>query len=1460
MASESISSSDHTPEAKATDHTVKTELVQSGNASTKSNNESSENSEKKEKELFETIYVKGSSIPVRVRPHNWLGKKVFRRRIPPVPDERQLVPKKYWKVPSIITWEWLSSLIYTGYCRVLEINDVYLIENSEKNERRMADYHKKLSHYKEVEQKRGERVPFAEFRAILYALRWYFITALTTTALFILGEMGMSLMSSNLIQYVTAIYAGQKGLRANAIGFAIGTCIVQLSFQFLFVWNGYNTRALAEICRTMLISATYDKLTKLSPSGRQMYPAGKITSLITTDTNRIFMAARWTCMTVMFLPAFFGMLGILVHFLGPSGLPGCGLVLLGVVCNIGVSRILTHLRRRSLPFADKRIAAVRETVENMRVIKFYGWESSFVKLIAKARMMEINFLKRLGMLEGLVDASLSSIPSFGGALSFAVRVITGNGLDPSKAFPSLTLFQVFVPLSMMFSTGITSHADAWASIRRMDDFFRAPEEPSYVISDGVSPGVITIKDGHFKWDETSEKPTAKSVGKWKRKLLFYKHADKVESDPSDPVELTRIESARDRYEEEKKEKEKDHSDDYERAGAKKFPGLLDLNIDIKPKELIMVVGSIGTGKTTLLSAISGLVSKENGSVCVGGSTASVMSMWSQNSSIRDNILFGRPYDEKRYAKTVHACSLESDFDIIAGRDFAEVGERGITLSGGQKARVALARCVYAGGDVILLDDVLSAVDGKVANHIFQRCIRGMLRNSTRVMVTHNLKLLPEADRVIFLDGVGYAHMGTLDELLKSHGRFGKMYADAVNLKDPNEDPDLAHENEKRHEMEIMERKLDIEGYRDYEVAPTYEEVNNDATSDAVSDSGTIRSYELQRQLTSPDKNAVGASLTTAEQRSQGTVKLAVLYQYLSSGAIIGIWFIPVILIIQFGVATAQVMITIFMNFWTGHRYNLPQGGYIGFYCLIIACRVIFFVGMAVSVCFFCFNSSSKLHNRAVETIYKAPMNYFDSTPLGRIINRFTDDTANLDTQLFMQLRMTLFFSSMLLASLITVFVYIPYAILALVPIFLIGMVLFTYYRPAARELKRMNSIFRSSMFTLVTETISGLSVILSYKRQHVFAENLNKKIDDMNVSFQLNLASQYWLSLRAVFTAVPISLIVMILSICQVFDIDSSEIGMLMSLIPGVSLSLVGLLPMLAELENQMNSVERLHELAYELPQEAPFEIPDKAPPSNWPERGEIEFDKACLRYRENLPDVLHDFSIKVAGGEKIGICGRTGAGKSTILSALFRITELSAGSITIDGIDISTIGLRDLRTKLAIIPQEPVLFQGTIRTNLDPFGQYSDLELWDALRRSGVVRAEETDPVTKQVSTGHRFHLDTKTDSDGGNFSLGERQLLTLARALVRNAQIIVLDEATATVDFETDRLIQETIGKEFAHCTILCIAHRLQTIVNYDRVLIMDAGRAAEMDSPRALFDNPSSRFAAMCQESGITESDFL
>jgi ABC-type multidrug transport system fused ATPase/permease subunit len=1399
---------------------------------------------------FKIVYLDGSDTPVVVRPHNVVTKTLLGTKIKPVPEERQPCPKNVRNPLSALTWSWVFPLLRTGFNRILEPKDIFLIPEDEQNERRMTTFKQKLHEYKYS----GNSRPYAEFWAMLYAVRWDFLLTFVTAAFFVAGEMGMSLMSRTLISLVEAINIGQTKSHGHATGFAIGSTIVQLCFQFFLVWNQYRSRVFSEIVRTMLISAVYDKITKLSPTGRQLYPPSKITSLITTDTNRVFMASRWTPLVLIFLPAYGGMLGILVSYLGVSGLPGCGLVLLGIIINILISRIITKLRMKSLPFADSRIATVRETVENMRVIKFYGWESSFVNLVSAARNAETGYLKKLSLIEGIVDACLTSIPQFGGALSFAVRIIIGNGINPTIAFPALTLFQLFVPLSMMFSVGVTSHADAWTSVKRLNDFFNAPEEPNYVITEGVTRGSIKMKDADFKWDlEAAPLPVTKS--RWRRRLLNYKSKAKAEDEiTSDPTGIMAkpFMSARDNYEQAKDET--NETEDVEtssagvlRAGARKFPGLNKTNLDIIPGELIMVTGSIGSGKTTLLNAIVGSVSKSKGSVEVGGQVSTVMSMWSQNATIRHNILFGLEYDADRYARTVYACSLESDFDKFEGRDFSEVGERGITLSGGQKARIALARCVYAGGDIVLLDDVLSAVDGKVSNHIFTKCINGILKGATRIMVTHNVNLLKYADRIIYMNGNGDTHIDTLDNLIATEPQFSQNYSEYARA-------DESELKEAMHEQELVEKREKVEDYD--EDLESYKHVLEKVNSQGSAESNDF--VHIKRHKSRPDPELKG-KLTQEEQRQIGAVKGEILYFFLKSGSRIGIAFCAVIIFFQFGVAAAQVMQSVFLRLWTSNKYHEPNGFYIGIYCLIVFCRALFFVSMAISIASFCYNSSSKLHNKAIETVYKAPMSYFDSTPLGRIINRFTDDVANLDTQLFMQLRMSLFSFSMLIASIVVVFVTVPWAILALAPILLVAFVMLNFYRASAREFKRINSLFRSSMFTLVTETISGISVILSYGRKEIFASELNKRIDDMNISFQINIASQYWLSLRMAWATTSVTLIVTLMCVYQVFDLDASKTGMLMSLLPSVSISVVMLLPMLTELENQLNSVERLYELGYSLPQEAPSHIAETAPPESWPQSGAITLQNVSLKYRPELPLVLNDVSLQVKGGEKIGICGRTGAGKSTMLSVLFRITELYQGRVFIDGVDISQIGLRDLRTQIAIIPQEPVLFQGTIRSNLDPFNGHSDAELWDALRRSGVIRHDEFGS-QGQVTSQHRFHLDAKADSDGSNFSLGERQLLTLARALVRNAKVLVLDEATATVDFETDAMIQATIGKEFKDCTIMCIAHRIQTIVNYDRVMVMDAGRIAEIGPPKELFDDKTSVFSGMCSESGISKGDFL
>ena len=1385
---------------------------------------------------YQRVYVDGSKVSVLAHQHNWLTKFLLRTSVRPVPEERTRLKKSFLKNPlSVATWNWVSPVLRTGFSRILEIKDIYLIPEDEMNEVIMSSFRNKLKQYKNG----TKRVKYAEFYAILYAVRYWLLNSLISACFFVAGALGMSLISRALIQKVEDIYMGEAKGHGQAVGYAIAATIIQFCYQYAFIWNNFKTRYFAEIMRTVTISAVYDKLMRLSPEGKQLYPAGRITSLLTTDTHRIFLAARWTSMVLVFGPAYGGIVAILVVNLGASGLVGCGLVLLGIICNIILSRIVTSLRKRSLPFADRRISLVRETVEHMRVIKFYGWEVSFVKLVSAARKRETDFLKVLGMVEGTVDAFLTSIPQFGGVLSFAVRIITSHNLTPAMAFPSLTLFQLFVAFSMMFSNGITSHADALVSVKRLEEFFTAPEDPSYVVED--VPGKVTISHGFFNWVANVDLDTKQNKKRfaWKSK----KKTDDVENEKT-PLYTKEI-----------------------REGAKKFPGLLDINLEINPKELVYVVGSIGSGKSTLLSGILGTIPKLSGTVTSGGSSSAVMTTWCQNATIRDNILFGKPYNRERYLRTLFVCCLEPDLDNLPGRDLSEIGERGITLSGGQKARIALARCVYAGGDVILLDDILSAVDSKVANHILKYCIRGELKNSTRIIATHNLKLIGENDTVIYMTGEGSMKVGKMRVLADQEPAFYNLLQ-MTNVSDEADESDAASIDggEEAEQEDMMTKEV---------VADTMvKSINIDLLEKVdVCSKRSLDAKSLKQSRTNETKEEYAVKLMQKEKRAAGRVPAKTVLDYIRSGSRIGLFILVVIFTIQACVATSQAMQSVFLQFWTSNKFDEPSGFYIGIYCLIVALRAIFFMLLIAFVSRFCYNSSSSLHDGAIERLYRAPMSYFDTTPLGRIINRFTDDVNSLDTQMLTLLRMTLFSSGILLASLITVFVYVPWTILAIIPTITISLLLYNYYRISSIELKRINSVFRGITFSLLSESVSGLPVILGYDRADEFKNLLSERIDNMNISFQVNLASQYWLALRISSPVLCVTLVVALLSAFQIFHLDVSRVGMLLSLIPTLSVAIVNILPNFVDLENQLNSVERLHEIKYNIPQEAPAFIPENAPPSSWPANGAIEFKHVSMKYRDDLPIALNDVSFQIKGGERIGICGRTGAGKSTILTALFRLAEINKGQIIIDGIDVSQIGLTDLRSKLSIIPQEPILFQGTIRSNLDPFSEKTDDELWSALRRAGAVKEEdfmklETDAsstdtdersATVIVHNEHKFHLDARIDSNGENFSLGERQLLALARALVRNPKILVLDEATAAVDVETDQLIQDTVAKEFSECTILCIAHRLQTIAKYDKVLVMSAGRVGEMGTPRELFEDKNSDFHGMCEDFGLRDSDF-
>jgi ABC-type multidrug transport system fused ATPase/permease subunit len=489
--------------------------------------------------------------------------------------------------------------------------------------------------------------------------------------------------------------------------------------------------------------------------------------------------------------------------------------------------------------------------------------------------------------------------------------------------------------------------------------------------------------------------------------------------------------------------------------------------------------------------------------------------------------------------------------------------------------------------------------------------------------------------------------------------------------------------------------------------------------------------------------------------------------------------------------------------------------------------------------------------RAISRVLRAPMSFFDTTPLGRITNRFSKDIDVMDNTLTDAMRMYFMTLAMIISVFILIIAYYYYYAIALGPLFVLFMFSAAYYRASAREVKRHESVLRSTVFARFGEAVFGTPTIRAYGLQKQFSRSVRDAIDDMNSAYYLTFANQRWLSVRLDVIGILLVFTTGILVVTSRFSVDPSIAGLVLSYILTIVQMIQFTVRQLAEVENNMNATERIHHYGTQLEEEAPLHMGEVRP--TWPEHGEIVFDNVQMRYREGLPLVLKGLKMHVKAGERIGVVGRTGAGKSSIMSTLFRLVELSGGSITIDGVDISTIGLHDLRSKLAIIPQDPTLFKGTIRSNLDPFHEHTDLELWGALRQADLV--------SNEASVGDksgRIHLDSIVEEEGLNFSLGQRQLMALARALVRGSQIIVCDEATSSVDFETDQKIQQTIVEGFRGKTLLCIAHRLKTIINYDRICVMDAGTIAELDAPLALYE-AGGIFRGMCDRSGIRREDF-
>lgn len=757
------------------------------------------------------------------------------------------------------------------------------------------------------------------------------------------------------------------------------------------------------------------------------------------------------------------------------------------------------------------------------------------------------------------------------------------------------------------------------------------------------------------------------------------------------------------------------------------------------------------------------------------------------------------------------CALQADLDMLPNGDLTEIGERGITISGGQKQRLNIARAIYFDADIVLMDDPLSAVDAHVGRHIFDNAILGLLKDKCRILATHQLWVLSRCDRIVWMEAGKIQAVDTFENLMRDHKGFQDlMETTAVEKKEEEEDED--EDDDKLKQLVLTE---------------------------------TAEARKAK-------KNKKGAALMQQEERAEASVPWSVYGAYVrASGTIMNAPIVIFVLILSQG---ANIMTSLWLSYWTSDKFGLSTGQYIGIYAGLGAVQAILMFLFSVMLSILGTTSSKVMLREAMFRVLRAPMSFFDTTPLGRITNRFSRDVDVMDNNLTDAIRMYFFTLCMVTAVFALIIAYFHYFAIALVPLYFLFIGAASYYRASAREVKRFESVLRSTVFAKFGEGLSGVASIRAYGLKSRFIQDLRQSIDEMNSAYFLTYSNQRWLSLRLDMIGNLLVFTVGILVVTSRFSVNPSIGGLVLSYILSIVQMLQFSIRQLAEVENGMNAVERLRYYGNELEEEAPLHTIDVR--ESWPEKGEIIFDNVEMRYRDNLPLVLKGLSIHIRGGERIGIVGRTGAGKSSIMSTLFRLVEISGGTITIDGINTATIGLFDLRSRLAIIPQDPTLFQGTVRSNLDPFQEHTDLELWSALRQADLVPADAN--MDDRKTDPSRIHLDSTVEEDGLNFSLGQRQLMALARALVRGSQIIVCDEATSSVDMETDDKIQRTMATGFKGKTLLCIAHRLRTIIGYDRICVMDAGRIAELATPLELWKMEGGIFRSMCDRSGIRVED--
>ncbi|XP_072760183.1 multidrug resistance-associated protein 1 isoform X2 [Anoplolepis gracilipes] len=1158
--------------------------------------------------------------------------------------------------------------------------------------------------------------------------------------------------------------------------------------------------------RTALIAAIYRKALRLSNAARKESTVGEIVNLMSVDAQRFmdltaYINMIWSAPLQIALALYF-----LWEILGPAVLAGLAVMIILIPVNGLIANKVKTLQIRQMKSKDERVKLMNEVLNGIKVLKLYAWEPSFEQQILKIRVKEIQVLKEAAYLNAGTSFIWSCAPFLVSLVSFTTYVLIDdkNVLDSTTAFVSLSLFNILrFPLSML-PMMIGNIVQAYVSVKRINKFMNLEElDPNNVQHDPSESHVLVIENGSFSWDN--------------------EHIER--------------------------------------------PILQNINFHVEQGQLVAIVGTVGSGKSSLISALLGEMEKLNGKVNTKGSIAYVSQQpWIQNATLQDNVLFGKSLNKTVYNRVIDACALNPDLKMLPAGDQTEIGEKGINLSGGQKQRVALARAVYNDSENYFLDDPLSAVDSHVGKHIFEEVIgpNGLLKKKTRVLVTHSITYLPEVDNIIVLKDGEITESGTYKQLLEKKGAFAEF---------------LVHHLQEVHvddgsEADLREIKQQLESTMGADELQQKLTRVRSRISESLSESGSItdrtdrkslngsltRQYSTESQQSvnyvhsnsikekEATKSNVGEKLIEVEKTETGSVKWKVYSHYLKS---IG-WFLSISTIVMNAVFQSfSIGSSVWLSVWSNDNLTIvndtvdtaKRDMYLGVYGVLGFGQAMasFFCDLAPQLG--CWLAARQMHIVMLRAVMRAPLTFFDTTPIGRIISRFAKDVDILDTSLPAQISDTIYCLFEVVATLVVISYSTPIFILVIVPIGAIYYFIQRFYVASSRQLKRLESVSRSPIYSHFSESVTGAQIIRAYGVQEQFIHESENRVDSNQVCYYPSIIANRWLAVRLEMVGNLIIFFAALFAVLSRDTMSSGLVGLSVSYALQITQTLNWLVRMTSDVETNIVAVERIKEYG-DTTQEAPWKNTEYTPPKEWPMHGRVDFKNFKVRYREGLDLVLNGLTFSVLGGEKIGIVGRTGAGKSSMTLALFRIIEAAHGKILIDDIDISKMGLHDLRARLTIIPQDPVLFSGTLRMNLDPFDGHTDEEIWRALEHAHLKS------FVKNLPNG----LSHEVTEGGENLSVGQRQLICLARALLRKTKVLILDEATAAVDLETDDLIQTTIREEFKDCTVLTIAHRLNTILDSNRVIVLDKGLIIEYDAPEVLLRNPSSSFYSMAKDAGL------